>query len=145
MVSSVAAMACPNLNGQYNKCTTGNLALDLISGINKTELTLNQTGKNIEAEFMDIKTQVEVDQTTRTTTRVEDKKLTIHSEIFASCQKDSLFLDEDSELVYDNGKTSQSSTDTEIYLENSNQHIVMDITESENGQRKNLKVTCTRK
>lgn len=141
---SINAFACPNINGSFYKCTTGDRVMDVMMGIHKAKLEIVQNGKDISATFMGKTTQIKIDETVEMENYSQSQRATIYSSVYSSCTNDILRIEEESKLVYDNGKIEHENSETDIYMKNKKIH--MDIVQhQENGQDVKLNITCKRK
>lgn len=141
---SFNSFACPDLNGNYFRCTTGDRVQDVLMGVNKARLKIVQNGDDIAAVFMGKTTTVKVGETVELENRSDRDRVTIYSKVFSTCQNDVLNIDEESRLVYDNGKVENESSVTDIYMQSSKIH--MDIAQTTNdGTLRELSVNCRKR
>ena len=143
-LTTTVVLACPNVNGSFNKCTTGDRIVDQLAGINRAVLEIEQNGNDVIGSFMGAQMDFIVGQTTNNTFRDDQERATITSTITASCDGQTMLVEEDSLITYDWGEVTTSQTETEITMIDSNKKIKMDLKTVENGQTNNLSVTCTR-
>lgn len=141
---SMSAIACPDLNGSYYKCTTGDRVLDVMMGVNKAKLNVYQTGKDIIVDFLGEKTTLKVDETVELENYSESQKATIYSKVYSSCQNDILNIEEESKIVYDNGKIEQESSQTDAFIKNKKMHMNI-VHQQDNGKEVKFNIVCKRK
>lgn len=143
-ILSLSTFACPDLNGSYYRCTTGDRVQDVLMGVNKARLKVVQNGKDISAIFMGKTTTIKVDEIVELENYSQRQRATIYSKAYSTCQNDILNIDEQSRIVYDSGKVENESSLTDIYMKIKKIH--MDITQTNNnGDIRKLNIVCKRK
>lgn len=140
ILASFNTMACPDLNGTFNKCTTGDRIQDVAMGINKAKLNVVQNGKSIEVDFLGKKTTLKVDETITIENYSQEQRATFYSTVSSFCQSDILNIEEESKIVFDNGKVEFETSKTEAYLRANK--INLDIEQTRNGRVTKLNIKC---
>ena len=141
---STNTFACPDFNGMFYKCTTGDVVMDVMMGVNKAKLIVTQTGKEISVDFLGKITTLKVDEIVEVENYSQSQQATIYSKIYSSCQNDILNIEEESKLVFDNGKVELESSQTDVFLKDNKIHLNI-LQHRDNGPDQKLNITCKRR